>query len=195
MFFQVSSLDDVKTVQTDSNAAKTIALDHLGVVAARLRASTLKFRPNEPTEEGHDSLKPLEEVGTLPQWSYLADSLVLVVDIRIYRRRRVREAIKCAQECCRSSMQTFLRRPSLRRQFMRYLLFTPLNVPHQSARELTAATWGQELALMLRQCNLMVMSDDEPKAKLEKVLALGRKMKDAMQGVWKDPGNDIFDNG
>jgi cohesin loading factor subunit SCC2 len=73
--------------------------------------------------------------------------------------------------------------------------FIPLNIPHQSARELTAATWGQELALVLRQYNLMVTSDDEPKAKLEQMLILGRKVKEAMQGVWKDPGNDIFDTG
>jgi len=123
VFFQVSSLDDVKTVQTDSNAAKTIALDHLGVIAAHLRASTLKFRPNEPIEEGHDSLRPLEEVGNFPQYSSLSRSLVLVVDIRIYRRRRVREAIECAQECRYLSMQTFLRRPSLRRRWIHYSLF------------------------------------------------------------------------
>jgi hypothetical protein len=61
---QVSSLDDVKTIQNDSNAAKTIALDHLGVIAARLRTSTLKFKPNSAIEGQGDGgfLKPLEEV-------------------------------------------------------------------------------------------------------------------------------------
>lgn len=61
----MTSLDDVKTVQNDSNAAKTIALDHLGVIAARLRTSTLKFRPNSVSEEEEpvESLRPLEEVG------------------------------------------------------------------------------------------------------------------------------------
>jgi cohesin loading factor subunit SCC2 len=44
---QVSSLDDVKTSnQAENNAAKTIALDHLGVIAARIRSSTLKFKPH-----------------------------------------------------------------------------------------------------------------------------------------------------
>lgn len=60
---QVSSLDDVKTSnQTDNNAAKTIALDHLGVIAARIRSSTLKI------QRGIDdarSLKPLDEVRLL----------------------------------------------------------------------------------------------------------------------------------
>lgn len=56
---QVSSLDDIKsTSQNDNNAVKTLALDHLGVIAAHLRTSSLKFR--------HDSngsaLTPLDEV-------------------------------------------------------------------------------------------------------------------------------------
>jgi hypothetical protein len=43
----VSSLDDIKTSgQNDNNAAKTMALDHLGVIAARLRLSpTRTARP------------------------------------------------------------------------------------------------------------------------------------------------------
>ena len=42
----------------DNNAAKTLALDHLGVIAARLVTSSLKF--NNPGEEG--LLKNLDEV-------------------------------------------------------------------------------------------------------------------------------------
>ena len=57
-------MDDIKTIQNDSNAAKTVALDHLGVIAARLRSSTLKFRPNSAIEgqDGGGFLRPLEEV-------------------------------------------------------------------------------------------------------------------------------------
>ena len=37
LMFLLASLDDVKTnSQTDSNAAKTIALEHLGVIGARI---------------------------------------------------------------------------------------------------------------------------------------------------------------
>ncbi|KAJ7780368.1 hypothetical protein B0H14DRAFT_3586291 [Mycena olivaceomarginata] len=36
MKFMLTSLDDVQTTQTDSNTAKTMALDHLGVIAARV---------------------------------------------------------------------------------------------------------------------------------------------------------------
>lgn len=63
----MSSLDDIKTSskEADSNAAKTIALDHLGVIAARIRSSVLKTRRGPPnTSEGrHRPIKPLDEVG------------------------------------------------------------------------------------------------------------------------------------
>jgi cohesin loading factor subunit SCC2 len=54
---QVSSLDDVKfSNQTDNNAAKTIALDHLGVIAARIRSSVLNAKRNKS-----ERLQPLDE--------------------------------------------------------------------------------------------------------------------------------------
>jgi cohesin loading factor subunit SCC2 len=54
---QVSSLDDVKfSNQTDNNAAKTIALDHLGVIAARIRSSVLNTKRNKS-----ERLQPLDE--------------------------------------------------------------------------------------------------------------------------------------
>jgi cohesin loading factor subunit SCC2 len=61
---QVSSLDDVKSSnQAENNAAKTIALDHLGVIAARIRSSTLKFkRADIALSINSSSLKPLDEV-------------------------------------------------------------------------------------------------------------------------------------
>ncbi|KAI0088475.1 hypothetical protein BDY19DRAFT_165528 [Irpex rosettiformis] len=41
--FMVSSLDDIKTsTQSENNAAKTMALDHLGVIAARLRPNSMR---------------------------------------------------------------------------------------------------------------------------------------------------------
>ncbi|KAH7103288.1 hypothetical protein BKA62DRAFT_696412 [Auriculariales sp. MPI-PUGE-AT-0066] len=58
--YMVSSLDDVKTSQTqDNNAAKSSALDHLGTIAARLRASLLKFS-SDKTADGQ--LRPLDDV-------------------------------------------------------------------------------------------------------------------------------------
>ncbi|RPD54662.1 hypothetical protein L226DRAFT_613702 [Lentinus tigrinus ALCF2SS1-7] len=57
--FMVSSLDDIKsTSQNDNNAVKTLALDHLGVIAAHLRTSTLRFK-----RDPEDSiLLPLDEI-------------------------------------------------------------------------------------------------------------------------------------
>ena len=63
--FMVASLDDIKTnSQTDSNAAKTMALDHLGVIAARIRTSILKVQ-KQGQELPTKGLKPLEEVGKM----------------------------------------------------------------------------------------------------------------------------------
>jgi hypothetical protein len=71
---QVSSLDDVKTSNSQqsesTNAAKTIALDHLGVVAARIRTSMLnvhQYRSSTKAdgvrEKGKSTaLKSLDEV-------------------------------------------------------------------------------------------------------------------------------------
>ena len=50
-------MDDVKTSNAnDNNGAKTMALDHLGPIAARLRSTALKFA------EGNTKLLPVDEV-------------------------------------------------------------------------------------------------------------------------------------
>jgi cohesin loading factor subunit SCC2 len=46
--------------QTDNNAAKTMALDHLGVIAARIRSSMLRTKQGDG--DGFVGLKPLDEV-------------------------------------------------------------------------------------------------------------------------------------
>ncbi|KAH7906512.1 hypothetical protein BJ138DRAFT_1071604 [Hygrophoropsis aurantiaca] len=57
--FMVSSLDDVKTSnQTDTNGAKSIALDHLGIIAARIRSSMLKAKQRQ----GNAEIRSLDEV-------------------------------------------------------------------------------------------------------------------------------------
>jgi cohesin loading factor subunit SCC2 len=60
---QVSSLNDVKSInQSDNNAAKAISLDHLGVIAARIRSSVLNHRPGPDTANGHGCLSSMDEV-------------------------------------------------------------------------------------------------------------------------------------
>ena len=62
VFCQVSSLDDVKSSnQAENNAAKTMALDHLGVIAARIRLSMLRAKQGAG-DDGFIGLKPLDEV-------------------------------------------------------------------------------------------------------------------------------------
>jgi len=62
---EVGSLDDVKTNQSDTGAARSMALDHLGVIASRLRSTSLKFGSGSSTEgNGTRALKPMEEVCT-----------------------------------------------------------------------------------------------------------------------------------
>ncbi|KAI0350346.1 hypothetical protein OH77DRAFT_1593607 [Trametes cingulata] len=57
--FMVSSLDDIKSsAQNDNNAVKTLALDHLGVIAAHLRTSMLKYK----RDSDDSALCPLDEV-------------------------------------------------------------------------------------------------------------------------------------
>lgn len=59
----MNALSDEKSAHADSNAAKTMALDHLGVIAARIRSSTLKVQKavNE-SDSKYIGLKPLDEV-------------------------------------------------------------------------------------------------------------------------------------
>jgi len=60
---QVSSLDDIKTSnQAENNAAKTIALDHLGVIAARIQSNILKFKQSGVDGNQSAPLKPLDDV-------------------------------------------------------------------------------------------------------------------------------------
>lgn len=60
---KVGSLDDVKTNHSDTGAARSMALDHLGIIASRLRSTSLKFNSKPPTEGGENkALRPMEEV-------------------------------------------------------------------------------------------------------------------------------------
>lgn len=60
MFLQISALDDVKAAaNVETNGAKSMALDHLGVIGAQLRTTVLKQRQ---VGEGEDPLLSLDEV-------------------------------------------------------------------------------------------------------------------------------------
>lgn len=59
----------------------------------------------------------------------------------------------------------------------------------QSARELTAAIWGQELAFALRQV------DDVPDnvARESSLKEFGERLKKALRTVWEEPPSDVFE--
>ncbi|KAI0064180.1 hypothetical protein BV25DRAFT_1934347 [Artomyces pyxidatus] len=161
--FMVSSLDDVKnSSQTDNNAAKTIALDHLGVIAARLRSSTLKCSETG----GESNLKPLDEIMSNLSVKALERLVAAHQDIASHLAKRSSE-----------------------------------DQAYDSARELTAVTWGQELAMALRQCNAAVSDGgdgddlDLIQGGGQKMLPFARKVKTALRDVWKDAATDVFDVG
>ena len=65
---KVASLDDVKhNSQVESNAAKQTALDHLGVIAAKIRTAILKFQSGTD-DTVKKALFPLEEVSCRTLW-------------------------------------------------------------------------------------------------------------------------------
>ncbi|KAJ7134305.1 hypothetical protein C8R44DRAFT_770123 [Mycena epipterygia] len=163
--FMLSSLDDVKTTQTDSNAAKTMALDHLGVIAARIRTSMLKFQP--ATDDSAPKVKPLKPL----------DEIVTTLDTKRLDKLLASHRDVAAHLSKRSSEEQ----------------------AYDSARELTAAALGQELAIALDRINIRIShpeEDDDLNIRDEsKLLAFGQKIKTALHDVWKDQGPDVFDIG
>ncbi|KAH0832222.1 sister chromatid cohesion C-terminus-domain-containing protein [Lanmaoa asiatica] len=156
--FMVASLDDVKTsVQIDSNAAKAIALDHLGVIAARLRSSAIKVRQRN----GKNPLVPLDEI-------------LSTEDMKNFETLLTRHEAISSHLVKRSSDDQ----------------------AYESARELTSAMWGHELANALRvlRGTLSSQADDEP-TKKSSTLTLCMRLRNALSEVWTNRSNDVFDVG
>lgn len=69
----------------------------------------------------------------------------------------------------------------------------------QSARELTAATLGQELAAALKQVNSWISNPDADEdlniRDPNTLLLFGKRVKTALRDVWKDASTDVFDIG
>jgi cohesin loading factor subunit SCC2 len=98
--------------QTENNAVKTIALEHLGVIAARIRSSTSKTQQSAG-EAGPNlkSLKPLDEVfiHQIIMFSLLAQMLVfgqIVSDIDTEELDKLLSAhIDVASHLCKRSSE------------------------------------------------------------------------------------------
>ncbi|KIJ14913.1 hypothetical protein PAXINDRAFT_163151 [Paxillus involutus ATCC 200175] len=156
--FMVASLDDVKTsVQIDTNAAKAIALDHLGIIAARLRTSSLKVRQRC----GKQLIIPLDEI-------------ISTENIQDFEALWARHVAISSHLVKRSSDDQ----------------------AYESARELTAAMWGHELANALRTLRGSLQSQEDGGAvQKPSTLTLCTKLQNALSDVWKDHSNDVFDVG
>ncbi|EIW81234.1 hypothetical protein CONPUDRAFT_165445 [Coniophora puteana RWD-64-598 SS2] len=156
--FMISTLDDVKTSnQADTNGAKSIALDHLGVIAARIRSSALKVNDRKKRP-----LQPMDEIVAKHSVDELNRLLSKHVDILSNLCQRLSDDPAC-----------------------------------NSARELAAATLGQELSSALKnQCVILEAEDnDEPESVRDKRTVLCTKLKDALRGVWTDHTVDVFNVG
>ncbi|KAI0734724.1 hypothetical protein C8Q72DRAFT_321316 [Fomitopsis betulina] len=161
--YMVASLDDVKTAsQTENQAMKTLALDHLGIIAARLRTTSSQM------ENGHYNMgKRLNAMDDL---------------LSSYGLKRLRALINAHQE-----LTSYLGKRASEEQ------------SYDSARELTAVLWGQELANALQHC-ASVFADEgdeevESQTNLDRVTEFGSLLKDALQNVWEDDPGDVFDTG
>ena len=56
-------------------------------------------------------------------------------------------------------------------------------------------TWGQELAIALRQCNASLRNRDGFEDEQPSLFPFGRKVKSALRDVWKEAAADVFDIG
>ncbi|TDL22099.1 hypothetical protein BD410DRAFT_770589 [Rickenella mellea] len=164
--FMITSLDDVKSVsQSDNNAFKAIGLDHLGVIAGRLRTAMMKYGRTDSERSSQSREEPLKSI----------DEVIMSLCSRQFERLVATHQDVSLHLCKRSSEdQAF-----------------------ESARELTAVIWGQELASALNQCNANLSDVEIESADSNaerKMLAFGTKIKLALRDVWKDPPTDVFDN-
>ncbi|KAF7297577.1 Sister chromatid cohesion protein [Mycena kentingensis (nom. inval.)] len=161
--YMLTSLDDIKTAQTDNNAAKTMALDHLGVIAARIRTSMLKFQPSESGSKVK-RLKPLEDLAANLDVKGLDRLLTAHRDVASHLAKRASE-----------------------------------EQAYDTARELSAATLGNELALALEKLDLSISNPDEDDELTlqdsHQLVTFGSKVKSALHVVWKDTSGDVFDAG
>ncbi|TFK69516.1 protein rad9 [Pluteus cervinus] len=165
--FMVASLDDVKSAsQSDNNAAKTMALDHLGVIAAHLRNTNLKVL-DPRNQGGYRGLKPLEEIVSSEDAAALEKFLAAHRDVAMhlakmssedqaYDSARELTAVTLAQEIAQALKQ----------------IDTKLDHPEEDE-------------------DMDLLGPHNP----DKLHTFGSKVKMAMRSIWKEPSGDVFDIG
>ena len=72
-------------------------------------------------------------------------------------------------------------------------------LPNQSARELTSASWGQELAKTLRRCNSRILKMKEEQAEDEQqyqeIYKISIRLQSTLRDIWIEAPTDVFDVG
>ncbi|KAJ3525731.1 hypothetical protein NMY22_g10453 [Coprinellus aureogranulatus] len=166
--FMVNALGDDKSAHADSNAAKTMALDHLGVIAARIRTSTLKVQKAVKDEESKFiGLKPLDEIvasRSIKEFTKVIDAHREVA-AHLVKRSTQDQAYESARE---------LTAASLCQELAACLKQVNVHLDHPDEDD---------------DLNLRGRKDQD------KLLAFGEKLKSALREVWKDPATDVFDIG
>ncbi|KAH8818805.1 sister chromatid cohesion C-terminus-domain-containing protein [Flagelloscypha sp. PMI_526] len=165
--FMVSSLEEAtksSSSAADNNATKSLALDHLGTIAARIRSTVLKSKAQGEDEQ----IRPMEDVvgkldeeafGKLMQWHH---------DLASYLCKQASEdqAFSSARE------------------------LTAVTVAQELAYSLKLL--GKWIDQEQGDEDEMVV-DGGQRRDLKHLLPLGAKVRKELQEVWKDPGVDIFD--
>ena len=143
----VNALDrkEKKGSEEDNSALKSIALDHLGIVAARLR----KCGKGE-------GLMSMEDIVASRDVPALGRLLAAHRDVGAFLRRKAAE-----------------------------------DASFETARELAATTWAQEVAVRLHECDVALSKLDEDESD-EPLLQLAEALKSALTEVWKVDPSDVF---
>ncbi|KAG8885372.1 Sister chromatid cohesion protein 2 [Tulasnella sp. 332] len=161
--YLVSALEEKTTSAgpSDSNGAKATALDHLGVIAAKLRTAVIKSRQTVENEKPFASLDEIVSTGDVIQLEKLIGARE---DVLAHLAKRSSE-----------------------------------DQAYASAHELTAATWGQDLARTLGRCesilNKMSAEFDSSAAEQKQMVEIASRLKISLYDVWKETSTDVFDVG
>ncbi|KAJ4482460.1 hypothetical protein J3R30DRAFT_3699992 [Lentinula aciculospora] len=190
--------DKDKDPTNDNGVGKSMALDHLGVIAARVRSLVLKVQAQERNEKKTSTLLPLGGGGgasaatkakkPLRNLNQIVDQL----DCKELDRYLDAHWDVSAHLCKRATEDQ----------------------AYDSAQELYAATLGQDLATALQKVAQWIEGDSaqRPHGKthdendndnrnqasskdIPKLKAFGEKLKPALREVWKDRSVDVFDIG
>ncbi|KAF9267598.1 hypothetical protein L218DRAFT_955463 [Marasmius fiardii PR-910] len=161
--FMLSSLDDVKTNHSDNNAAKTIALDHLGVIAAKIRSSYLRLQGDSDEARAKSRiLKPFDEIVKKTDVKEFQRLIAAHQDVATHLAKRSSEdpATLSAQELSAATLG------------------------HDLAGALKAANG---------RLSADTDDDDLDIKDMSKFRVFGEKVKEALRNVWKDHAIDVFD--